>query len=81
MRIGPYSKVLPEGQTENRKDEKYVITWHLHSIHHHIFHVQQAAQRSLHLSGGDVLSFPAVRVSCAVFEIHVAAVVHHQHVP
>lgn len=69
------------GKTKTEKTVKCVITWHLHSIHHHIFHVQQAAQRSLHLSGGHVLSFPAERVSCAVFEIHVAVVVHHQHVP
>lgn len=70
-----------EIQDKTEKVDKCAVTWHLDSIHHHIFHVQQTAQSSLHLGGGHVLSFPAVRVSCAVFEIHVAIVVHLQHVP
>lgn len=56
------------------------ITWHCHAIHSDISLPQQAAENALHLSGGDIFSFPAKCVPAAVTEVHVAKVIHDKYV-
>lgn len=56
------------------------VTWHFHPVHNYVFHLEQPAERSLHLGCRDVLSFPAESVSCSVLEVHVAVHIHNQHV-
>lgn len=59
---------------------KLTITWHCHTIDSNISLPQKAAENALHLSGGDIFSFPAECVPATVTEVHVAQVIHHQYV-
>lgn len=63
-----------------RDPGEVVVTWHGHAVHGHVGLSQETAEDALHLRGGDVLSSPAEGVPATVTEVHVAQVVHHQHV-
>lgn len=58
-----------------------MFTWHCYAIDGYVSLFQQIAENALHLCGGDVFSPPAERVPTTVTEVHVAQLIHHQHVP
>lgn len=57
-----------------------IPTWHWYAIDSYVSLFQKAAQNALHLCGGDIFSPPAKRVSATVTEVHIAQLIHHQHI-
>lgn len=55
-------------------------TWHGYAIDRYVSLFQKVAENALHLCGGDIFSPPAERVPTTVTEVHIAQLIHHQHV-
>lgn len=58
----------------------YYLTWHCHSIDGNISLTQEAAEYALNLSGGHIFSSPPECIAAAIPEVHVAEVIHNQHI-
>ena len=53
------------------------FTWDLHTVDHCVTQLDDVADYSLHLIGGNILAFPAKCVSSSVSEIEISKLIHY----